>query len=213
MLPAAEQAQWNAIGRVNVAGLDDRVMCSGTLVAPDLVVTAAHCLAPPGRRMSRVEDIHFVAGWRAGEYVAHGQVAEILPHPDYDAMVPPVADRVAFDIAFLRLVEPIAESQVAPLPLAALPESARSLTQLGYRRDRPHAVSRQAGCRVTYRAHGTVGTDCPVVYGASGAPLVWEGPDGWRVVALVGASVAGTGPTRSLSALVPLQPFERPESF
>ena len=51
---------WSAVGRVNAAG---RGHCSGALVGPDLVVTAAHCLynrragrwLPPGA-------LHFVAG-------------------------------------------------------------------------------------------------------------------------------------------------------
>ena len=32
---------WDAVGRLNISG---RSMCTGALIAPDLVLTAAHCL-------------------------------------------------------------------------------------------------------------------------------------------------------------------------
>jgi protease YdgD len=34
---------WDAVGQVNVAGYRIMGQCTGTLVAPNLVVTAAHC--------------------------------------------------------------------------------------------------------------------------------------------------------------------------
>src|SRR5215470_6115213 len=37
-------APWDAVGQVNVAGFRTRILCTGTLVAPKIVVTAAHCV-------------------------------------------------------------------------------------------------------------------------------------------------------------------------
>ena len=51
---------WIAIGRVNKSGNGH---CTGTLVAPDLVVTASHCLLNQRtKRMHRPESMKFVAG-------------------------------------------------------------------------------------------------------------------------------------------------------
>ena len=66
---APEGLDLRAVGRVNVAGYDSRRMCSGTLIAPDRVLTAAHCVLR-GNRPVRLEDLHFVAGWARGEAVA-----------------------------------------------------------------------------------------------------------------------------------------------
>ena len=38
---------WDAIGQVNVSGHRMTTRCTGTLVAPNLVVTAAHCVMDP----------------------------------------------------------------------------------------------------------------------------------------------------------------------
>ncbi|MEL6207950.1 MAG: trypsin-like serine protease, partial [Pseudomonadota bacterium] len=81
ILPLTEQPAWNAIGRVNIAGYKSRRMCSGTLIAPDLVLTAAHCVLGPTGDPAPAGDIVFVAGWRAGEAAAdaRGAALDIAP--------------------------------------------------------------------------------------------------------------------------------------
>jgi protease YdgD len=45
MLTAAEHVPWRAVGRVNIEVRSSaRGMCTGTLIAEDLVLTAAHCV-------------------------------------------------------------------------------------------------------------------------------------------------------------------------
>ena len=201
LLPEAEQAAWNAIGRVNVTGLDRRSMCSGTLVAPDLVLTAAHCLFRPDGRIARPQDVHFIAGWRRGGFAAHRLAAELLPSPDYRPDTSPEPEAVAHDSAIVRLEAPIPAAEATPVALAGLPGGEARFSIIGYRRDRPHAPSRLDGCAIIWHGPGALGLDCAVMEGSSGAPLLWLSPEGWRVVGVMSASVAGAGEVASLAAI------------
>ena len=56
---------WDAIGQVNIGGLRFTGQCTGTLVAPDIVLTAAHCVMDPRRKKPfPLHDIHFLAAVR-----------------------------------------------------------------------------------------------------------------------------------------------------
>jgi V8-like Glu-specific endopeptidase len=65
-------APWTAVGQVNVTGYRYSRRCTGSLIASNLVITAAHCVMDPWRRKSfPLDQIHFVAGVRGSGWLAH----------------------------------------------------------------------------------------------------------------------------------------------
>jgi protease YdgD len=180
---------WEAVGRIEVG---EQGYCTGTLIAPDLVLTAAHCLYGQGSAPVAPSAMRFRAGLRDGETVAESSVARAIAHPEYrhqsrDAMV-----RVRYDAALLVLAAPIPAATAAPFPPARLSAGARGLSVVSYGRGRDEAPSWEHDCRVTGRAQGLLAFDCNATFGSSGAPVFAPGASGRpAIVALVSSGVDG----------------------
>ncbi|SPF80881.1 trypsin-like serine peptidase [Pseudoprimorskyibacter insulae] len=167
------RGEWLAVGRVNIAGYSQTGMCTGTLIAPDLVLTAAHCVMRGGA-MARLSDLHFVAGWFGGRYAGHGLVREVTLHPE--AGDPP---RLPYDLALIHLAAPL---DIAPLPVAAPADGPCAI--VGYFDLRPNRLSARFDC-AGMAARGGWQITCPTRWGNSGGPILQRGPDGWQVIAVV----------------------------
>ncbi|WP_414898247.1 trypsin-like serine peptidase [Rhodovulum sp. YEN HP10] len=198
-LAEAQHRAWRAIGRVNVAGFDTGGFCTGTLIAPDRVLTAAHCLyALRGHQLAKPGQVHFLAGWLKGGYAAHRTARLLRPNPGFEPNRRPDSRSLRSDVAILLLETPIPD--IAPLPLALPERIGPEVTVIGYRRDRPNALSRIGDCRVLVQSPGMAGLGCAVTEGSSGAPVLQRAGQGWQVVGVISASLRGAGEVRSIAA-------------
>jgi len=182
-------ARFTAVGRLNLSG---KGFCTATLIAPQVVMTAAHCTfyrrtgkpIPPDR-------IHFGAGWWKGKPLVHRLAKHVRRHPGYDASKP-----MAADIALIVLESPIEHPRIKPIPIDRQQGRVRlvvPLTHVSYSKDRPHLPSIEQGCAVRAEEGRLLLTDCDSNFGGSGAPILRETKEGYQVLAVVSGVVKRSG--------------------
>lgn len=189
---------WEAVGRLDVNG---KGFCTGALIAPDLVLTAAHCLfdRKTGQRFNP-ESIEFLAGWRNGRASAYRFVRRAVVHPDYVFGGEVTSERVSNDIALLELQRPIRNTTVIPFQTAARPHRGEEVGVVSYAKDRSEAPSLQQVCGVMARQEGVLVMSCDVDFGSSGAPIFSFDGDEPRIVSVVSAKAEVQGQRVALGA-------------
>jgi protease YdgD len=189
---------WDAVGQVNISTYRLAGQCTGTLVAPNVVITAAHCIMDPFKKAPfPLRDIHFLAGVRGSDNKGH-ETADCLHFPkNYSYVgpekilptmpaqhVPPEAfqtDAVAIVLKGALTVEP------APLAESVVPEPGLRLTHVAYPADHRFLPWAHFNCHLLRSdpQEPLWLNDCDTHVGSSGGPLFVEEDGTYKLAAIM----------------------------
>ncbi|SLN52449.1 Trypsin [Aquimixticola soesokkakensis] len=195
-----DSAGWEAVGRLDFAG---RSFCTGAMITPTLVLTAAHCLYDiDSGRAHRPQDVTFRAGLRDGHSQALRSVRRLVAHPGYRHTGGSKSDRLTNDIALIELDTAVTDRSVVPFPTSLRPEKGDTVGVVSYAHDRANAPSLQESCHILARQGGVLVTSCEVDYGSSGAPIFSMRGGRAQIVSIVSAMAEFKGQKVSVGTAV-----------
>lgn len=187
---------WNSLVRVQT---DLGARCTGFVVAPRAVMTAAHCLyLRQVDRFIQPGEIHVLLAYNAGHFAANARVLRFTVPSEYRPLDEAATGGVDRAVLVLDRALPAA-ALLALAPMPSLKQAPVAIRLGGYGQDRDEVVFSDPGCLLLGRVTDLEGRpllvhSCEATRGTSGAPLLWQRQDGrWTAIGIQIEAEAGSG--------------------
>ncbi|QUJ76403.1 trypsin-like peptidase domain-containing protein [Sulfitobacter albidus] len=191
---------WRAVGKVEIA---NQGYCTGTLIAPDTVLTAAHCTYDAAGAPFAAGIVTFRAGLRGSAAEAERRVTQIVRAEGFEHTGPKTLNRIAADVALLRLERPIASHVIAPFAIEPRALNGGEVSVVSYGQGRDALPSLQLTCGVLGQMRDVVVMDCDTTFGSSGAPVFRRDGERFRIASIVSGSARFDGVRRTTGMALP----------
>ncbi len=199
---------WTAVGHVNAGGeRRNRNVCTGTLIAPRVVLTAGYCVMDMFRNTPlAAKDVHFVAGVRKDESLGHSG-AQCLKFPQGFKMrapertLPDVGTQIVPEDFFKRnlviivLTDAIPKAGTAALAQGEAMQPGVGLIHAGYGSDRRYRLSADRSCKAVNIRDGVAATTCDSLGASRGGPVFVEEAGALKLAAVLVGTLRKTEAT------------------